>query len=492
MIEQILKVAKALRVSLEEIFKRGTNRIKTCLEYYCNFKKEETPKGEESITKSNIECKKEEDSQAQKILSPEELRIRRKELEDTLEAYILKSQKMLLKYEVDKNGDVVWIKPEKKRIPEVVVERTSPLGIGVPVSIPLDHGPCMVCLDDPTKCKCKCYCSLPTPRSPIKFPSKEVNLDLTISDYLNCKCPKCYMRKAISTIYTYGDDHNSNKQYIDLPKQLKKETPFLYIKTKHSFHLVDPSPWPIAISFGVLMLTTGFVLYMHKFSGAKPLSFTGLALVSFVLFTWWRDIIREATFEEQHSYVVQRGLRLAVILFIVSEIMFFFAFFWAFFHSSLSPTFNIGGVWPPLSIIPIKTLGIPLTNTFFLLTSGATVTWSHHALLLRAKKHSLIGLILTLVLAFLFTCFQVLEYFDAPFNISDSIFGSCFYLTTGFHGFHVLAGTAALYVSFVRLVLNHYTNTLHFGFESSIWYWHFVDVVWICLFAIVYWWGGKI
>ena len=274
------------------------------------------------------------------------------------------------------------------------------------------------------------------------------------------------------------------------PKPTKTEDPFTYIKTRHSFHLVDPSPWPLVASLGVFMLTTGSVLYMQKFIGGGSLLLTGLVLILFVMFTWWRDIIREATFEDQHTYVVQRGLRLGMILFIVSEIMFFFAFFWAFFHSSLSPTFNIGGVWPPIGILPIKTSGIPLTNTFFLLTSGATVTWAHHAVIVRAKKHALIALILTLILAVLFTCLQVLEYFDAPFTISDSIFGSCFYLTTGFHGFHVFVGTISLLVSFIRLVLNHYTNTHHFGFESAIWYWHFVDVVWLFLFITVYWWGG--
>ena len=208
------------------------------------------------------------------------------------------------------------------------------------------------------------------------------------------------------------------------------------------------------------------------------------------MFTWWRDIVREATFEEQHTFSVQRGLRLGMILFIVSEIMFFFAFFWAFFHSSLSPAFNLGGVWPPEAIQTIQTSGIPLTNTFILLSSGATVTWAHHALIVRAKKQALISLIFTLILATLFTALQGMEYVDAPFNISDSVFGSCFYMATGFHGFHVFVGTCSLFVSFVRIIFNHFTSTHHFGFESAAWYWHFVDVVWLFLFLTVYWWGG--
>lgn len=266
---------------------------------------------------------------------------------------------------------------------------------------------------------------------------------------------------------------------------------FRYLKTKHSYHLVDPSPWPIAASFGAFMLTSGLVLFMHKFVGGWALFQTGFVLILYVMYTWWRDVIREATFEDRHSVAVQKGLRLGMILFIASEVMFFFALFWAFFHSSLAPVHNIGGVWPPKAISTISTYTIPLTNTLLLLTSGATVTWAHHALLVRAKKHSLVALLLTIFLAVLFTCLQGLEYVNAPFNISDGIYGSCFYLTTGFHGFHVFVGTIALLVSFVRIILNHFTNKRHFGFESAIWYWHFVDIVWLILFISLYWWSNK-
>lgn len=263
-----------------------------------------------------------------------------------------------------------------------------------------------------------------------------------------------------------------------------------YINTTHKFHLVDPSPWPLLASLGAFMLTTGGVSYMHKFVDGWGLFVNGLILILFVMYVWWRDIVREATYEEQHTFVVQRGLRLGMILFIVSEVMFFFAFFWAFFHSSLAPTFNIGGVWPPKAIAIINPFMIPFTNTCILLSSAATVTWAHHAIVLRSKRHTIIALIYTLFLAMLFTFFQGVEYVSAPFNISDGIYGSCFYMTTGFHGFHVFIGTIALFVSFVRTVFNHFTNTHHFGFESAIWYWHFVDVVWILLFASIYWWGN--
>jgi cytochrome c oxidase subunit 3 len=271
---------------------------------------------------------------------------------------------------------------------------------------------------------------------------------------------------------------------------VKNNFDFKYLSTTHQFHLVDPSPWPIFAALGGLTLTTGLVGYMHKMVGGFSLFASGFLMILFVMYVWWRDIVREATYEEQHTFVVQRGLRLGMILFIVSEVMFFFAFFWAFFHSSLAPVYNIGAVWPPKAIISMNTYTIPLTNTFILLSSGATVTWAHHAIILGAKRHTIIALIYTISLATLFTYFQGLEYVSAPFNISDGVYGSCFYMATGFHGFHVFVGTIALAVSFVRIVLNHGTNTHHFGFESAIWYWHFVDVVWLFLFINIYWWGN--
>ena len=149
----------------------------------------------------------------------------------------------------------------------------------------------------------------------------------------------------------------------------------------------------------------------------------------------------------------------------------------------------IGGVWPPKAISIISTYTVPLTNTFFLLSSGATVSWSHHAILGRNKRQTILGLIFTLILAIWFTKLQIFEYVNAPFSISDGIYGSCFFLATGFHGFHVFIGTIALFVSLIRVILNHFTNTHHFGFEAAIWYWHFVDVVWLFLFINVYWWS---
>ena len=259
---------------------------------------------------------------------------------------------------------------------------------------------------------------------------------------------------------------------------------------KHPFHLVDPSPWPLVASLGAFAMTSGGVLYMHKYIGGSRLFLTGFFITLYVMYTWWRDIVREGTFEGQHTIDVQKGLRMGMILFIVSEVMFFFAFFWAFFHSSFSPVFQIGGVWPPEAIEVIDAAGIPLLNTFYLLTSGVTVTWAHYAIILGDKEDSIRGLIATLFLAVLFTCVQVFEYYESSFSISDSVYGSCFYMATGFHGFHVFIGTCFLFICTVRIIYNHFTKEHHFGFEAAAWYWHFVDVVWLFLFVTVYWWGG--
>jgi cytochrome c oxidase subunit 3 len=260
---------------------------------------------------------------------------------------------------------------------------------------------------------------------------------------------------------------------------------------KHSFHLVDPSPWPIVSAFSALMLTFGGVLYMHGYSGGFLLLQFGFVMILFMMFCWWRDIVREATLEGQHTTSVQSGLKMGMILFIVSEIMFFVAFFWAFFHSSFNPSPVIGGVWPPAYIVTLDPWKIPLLNTIILLSSGASVTWAHHSIVLGSKDQAIWALIITVVLAIIFTGLQGYEYVTAPFSISDSVYGASFYMATGFHGFHVFIGTCFLAVCLYRLYHNHFTREHHFGFEAAAWYWHFVDVVWLFLFINVYWWSNK-
>lgn len=257
---------------------------------------------------------------------------------------------------------------------------------------------------------------------------------------------------------------------------------------KHPFHLVTPSPWPIFASIAALLLTIGSVMFMHGYVFGGFFLFIAFAYLIGVVSFWWRDVIREATFEGMHTLRVQRGLKIGVALFIVSEVMFFFAFFWAFFHSSLAPSVEIGSIWPPVGITCFDPWGIPLLNTFILLLSGVTITYTHHALVLGQARLVVDGFLLTIFLAFSFTCFQIFEYLNAPFNISDGIYGSTFFMATGFHGLHVLIGTIFIVVCFGRYT--HFTRVHHVGFEAAAWYWHFVDVVWLFLFVTIYWWGS--
>jgi len=261
-------------------------------------------------------------------------------------------------------------------------------------------------------------------------------------------------------------------------------------KQYHPYHLVDPSPWPFFAGVSVLVLTNGAVMYMHSYKYGFLIFLFGLFMVLVTMFFWWRDVIREATFLGCHTKLVQKGLRTGVILFIISEVLFFFGFFWAFFHSSLAPSIELGGMWPPRGIEALNPWEVPLLNTVILLSSGATITWAHHAIVSGDRKNAITALIYTILLAVCFTGFQALEYYEAPFTISDGIYGSTFFMTTGFHGFHVIIGTIFIFVCLIRLILHHFTRHHHVGFEAAAWYWHFVDVVWLFLFISVYWWGS--
>ena len=192
-----------------------------------------------------------------------------------------------------------------------------------------------------------------------------------------------------------------------------------------------------------------------------------------------------------HTKVVQRGLRIGMIWFIISEVCFFISFFWAFYHSALVPTIEVGSIWPPVGIQALNAFEVPLLNTAILLASGASVTWSHHAMISGDRKETILGLIITVVLGIAFTGLQGMEYYEAPFTIADSVYGSTFYVATGFHGLHVIIGTVFLLVSLIRIINHELTKHHHNGYEASIWYWHFVDCVWLFLYVSIYWWGGA-
>jgi cytochrome c oxidase subunit 3 len=289
---------------------------------------------------------------------------------------------------------------------------------------------------------------------------------------------------------------------------------------KHPYHLVDPSPWPIVGSIAAFMLAMGAIFYMHpSMLGLKEPAFwlflPGAALVLYTMFMWWRDVVKEAEFQGHHTKVVQLGLRYGMILFIASEVMFFAAFFWAFFDNFLYATeakqiariHANGGQWPPAHIAVFDAWDLPFMNTLILLLSGVTVTWAHHALREGNRRDLVRGLACTVVLGLLFTTFQVIEYSSAPFSFQRLIadpsawdsfklekggsYPSAFFMATGFHGFHVIIGTIFLTVCLFRARAGHFKPEQHFGFEAAAWYWHFVDVVWLFLFFCIYVFGSA-
>ena len=270
---------------------------------------------------------------------------------------------------------------------------------------------------------------------------------------------------------------------------------------KHDYHLVNPSPWPIIGAFSAMVMALGGVRWMHpeQFLTFIPthslLFWLGLAGVLYTMLAWWRDVVDESVHKGDHKPVVKLGLRYGMVLFIASEVMFFVAWFWAYFSGALFPTEAMGHVWPPHGVETFDPWHLPFMNTVILLLSGTTVTWAHHALLEGDRKGLIQGLALTVVLGVFFSCVQAYEYSHAAFTFGGNEAGANFYagaffMATGFHGFHVFIGTVFLLVCLIRATRNHFTPERHFGFEAAAWYWHFVDVVWLFLFACIYVWGA--
>ena len=281
---------------------------------------------------------------------------------------------------------------------------------------------------------------------------------------------------------------------------------------KHDYHLVNPSPWPLVGSIAAVVMAIGGVIWMKGLFGLEKHTLwpflMGLAGVLYTMFGWWSDVINEANHGD-HTPVVSIGLRYGMILFIVSEVMFFVAWFWIFFEmalfhghrtdSGIEEVRNAWATWPPKGVETVSPWHLPLVNTLTLLLSGTTVTWAHHALQVGDRKGAKIGLLLTVLLGLLFTSIQAYEYshivseklFFSPEASAAGLYGSSFFMATGFHGFHVIIGTIFLAICLLRLIGGDFTPKQHFGFEAAAWYWHFVDVVWLFLFAFIYVIFGK-
>ncbi len=264
----------------------------------------------------------------------------------------------------------------------------------------------------------------------------------------------------------------------------------------HEYHLVNPSAWPILTSIGFLILTIGAVLFFHGKTGGDYTVIAGFAACIYCGYGWWRDIVRESRVDNAHTSPVKLGLRVGMALFILSEVMFFFAFFFSYFKSAIFPVGELQGYWviaegvfPPKDIVTFDPFDLPFLNTLILLLSGTAVTWAHHALLEKDRKGLVNGLAAAVFLGVIFSVLQAYEYGHAAFDMDTNNYSANFYLATGFHGAHVIIGTIFLGVCLVRARRGHFDDKNHLGFEFAAWYWHFVDVVWLFLFVFVYIWG---
>lgn len=258
--------------------------------------------------------------------------------------------------------------------------------------------------------------------------------------------------------------------------------------TGHLYHLVAPSPWPLVASIGAFFFTSGLVFFFHRINYGLLIFFLGFLQLLLCMYFWFRDVAIEATYLGYHTKIVRNGLKMGFLFFLVSEIMLFFGFFWAFFHLALDPSIFSSGVWPPVDIVIINPLAYPLFNTLLLLTSSCSVTWAHRSIAIGSFKETIDAFLITLLLGFSFVVLQAFEYYAASFNFSDSAYASVFYCLTGLHGFHVIVGALFLLVCFIRLLCQHFSRDHYLGFVCAIWYWHFVDVVWVFLFISVYLW----
>ena len=297
-------------------------------------------------------------------------------------------------------------------------------------------------------------------------------------------------------IPTTSDKYIDSKRYSAV-KHLKN------MRRRHFFHIVSPSPWPLYTSYTVIGFFIPFAWYLHHHVGMSRndlygyfdarlvgyVCFAALAVLCYNLYCWFKDIIKESL--NMHTFIIQHCMKQAFLFFIASEVMLFAAFFWAFFHSALVPVIWIGCLWPPIELDTIDPWRVPALNTWILVFSGFTITYAHKAVVERLKNHAYFAFLVTLFLAATFTRLQYWEYCKARFSLYDGIYGSCFYMLTGFHGFHVILGTLMLTICLIRYYYKDFSPQHHVGLVTSIWYWHFVDVIWIGLFVAVYWWGNS-
>ena len=264
------------------------------------------------------------------------------------------------------------------------------------------------------------------------------------------------------------------------------------MKINFPYMLVENSIWPSTTAISALSLLLGSVMLFHMKIGGLELVIISLISLLISLYYWWKEVVIEGTYQGLHTQEVQKSLTLGFILFVVSEALIFFSFFFAYFYNALIPSVFVGGVWPPVGIETLDASAIPLLNTVILFMSGISVTASQHYIVAKNRKNAILYLLITVLLGLFFISLQYLEYKNSLFTISDSVYGASFFLLTGFHGFHVIIGVLFLLVSLIRLIVYHYSENHYLNATFASIYYHFVDVIWILLYAVIYCWGSGL
>ena len=260
------------------------------------------------------------------------------------------------------------------------------------------------------------------------------------------------------------------------------------MKIERPFYLVNFSPWPLLVRINIIIFIINFIYFLYFLS--LFMFILRFICLFFSTAQWWRDEIEEGLFLGLHVKPIVREIKWGIILFIVSEIYFFFAFFWRFFHNKLRPSMDLGCFLPPYGIESMNPYTIPFLNTLILLRSGVFVSWAHYSLNNKIKYMCIISFILGIILGVYFLTLQLIEYYLRLFSLSDRFLGRIFFVTTGFHGFHVLVGVLFIVTALMRVIKFHFSSEHFLGLELSIWYWHFVDVIWLFLYIWFYWWNN--
>nr|YP_009935111.1 Cox3 [Metschnikowia kipukae]QNS22953.1 Cox3 [Metschnikowia kipukae] len=258
----------------------------------------------------------------------------------------------------------------------------------------------------------------------------------------------------------------------------------------HPFHLVSPSPWPLYTSFALMNLALSMGLTAHNYMNNNFYMLFNMFSVLYVLTLWFKDVVAESTYLGDHTKAVKTGLTQGFYLFVVSEMLMFSSLFWAYLHSSLNPTMEMGMAWPPAGMEAISPSELPLLNTIMLLASGVTITMGHHALMNSNRKDTLYGFIFTTLLMALFVMLQGLEYMFSSFTMSDGVYGSTFFSLTGTHGVHMIMLFIMLAVCSWRVYNYDFTNNSHVFAEATVLYLHVLDMLWLFMYMMCYWWGS--